>query len=1293
MRRPIATIAVNGALIVLAVLTALPLLWMLSASLMPAGEAQSLPVRFLPSRPTLEHYATLFQRLNLGRTFLNSLMLASMITFVSLLCNSMAGYAFAKLRFRGRKRLFAILLATLVVPPQVTVLPLFLEIRALGLVNSFGGILVAAIATVFGIFLIRQFALGIPDELLDAARLDGASELPHLLDPRAPADAADPDDPGRLHVPFLLERFSLALDRADGREQVHAAGGPRQPFRGARTRYRADDGRGRRNSAPRPARLPGAPEVLRGGNRHGECQGMKPVLSVPAVLAVLAVLLFTPAAFAEDASQWTATPSDNVRLDIRQDGGALRLDFDFQGGAGYAVAHRPLALNLPANWEITFRLRADAPVNPLVNNLEFKLIDPTGENVWWVNRRNFNFPRDWQTIRIKRRQLEFAWGPIAGGEMKTAAALELAITAGTGGKGTVWIDDLTFTELPPDHPYSRTPAEISGADWTGLDFLESREYGGLVIDWEPGAEASRYTVEISDDGENWTAVRTVENGNGGRDYLYLPETESRYLRLRGVAPQKAQIGVKPLDWAPTVNDLFKVIAKDAPRGSYPRAFFGEQPYWTVVGVDGDAEEGLLGEDGALEVGQGAFSIEPFLWIDGQLVSWADVETTQSLAEGYLPIPTVTWTRGDLSLDVTAFASPSGLWARYLVRNRGRDAKRLRLFLALRPFQVNPPAQFLNHPGGVSSIREIAWDGKIVTVNGQRTVIPATAPTAFGASPFDGGEISESLRRGTLPGAARILDAFGYASGAFVWDLEVPGGGERMVDVRVPFDRPHPPAPSPEGEGETSKPTTSEPLSFRRGVGVRSPGQDSPDHPETFNTALAAATRDWHQSLDRVEIHLPPAGDPLVKTFKTVLAHILINRDGPAIQPGSRSYARTWIRDGSLTSAALLRAGHPEPVRQLIEWFAPFQFANGKVPCCVDSRGADPVPENDSHGEFLFLVAEYWRYTGDRATVEKVWPHVEKAVAYIDELRQMRRTDEYRQPDKLKYFGLLPESISHEGYSAKPVHSYWDDFFALTGLNDATDLARGLGKTAEADRWAAIRDEFRTDLHASIERVIAETGIDYIPASADLADRDPTSTTTAITPGGEIGSLPRPALERTFELYWQDVEKRKAGDWTVYTPYELRSVGTFIRLGWTERAHELLDLFMDDRRPPGWNQWPEVVFKDQRAPSFLGDLPHTWVGSDFMRSFLDLLAYERESDHALVLAAGVPAVWIAAPGGVAVRRLPTPWGLLEYSLTAEENGVRLRVGAGITVPPGGIVFGDTVIRKVPADVRPKSAASR
>jgi multiple sugar transport system permease protein len=174
--RRLASIGIHALLLAGAVATLLPLVWMVSASLMSAGEANQYPPRLLPTHATLEHYRVLFERLHLGRAFRNSLGLAAAVTAVSLLCNSMAGYAFAKLRFRGRDRLFALLLLTLVVPPQVGVLPLFLEVRALGLVNSYAGVMVAAIASVFGIFLVRQFALAIPNELLDAARVDGASE-------------------------------------------------------------------------------------------------------------------------------------------------------------------------------------------------------------------------------------------------------------------------------------------------------------------------------------------------------------------------------------------------------------------------------------------------------------------------------------------------------------------------------------------------------------------------------------------------------------------------------------------------------------------------------------------------------------------------------------------------------------------------------------------------------------------------------------------------------------------------------------------------------------------------------------------------------------------------------------------------------------------------------------------------------------------------------------------------------------------------------------------------------------
>jgi len=165
------------ALVLGAVLALFPMLWMVSASLMPTGEATASPPRLLPSRVTAEHYGALFTRLDLGRYMLNSAIVALTVTVVSLFVNSMAGYAFAKLRFRGRDRLFRGLTLGLVIPVQVAMLPLFLLMKQLGMINTYWGVIVPGLASIFGIFLVRQYALSIPDDLLDAARIDGAGEF------------------------------------------------------------------------------------------------------------------------------------------------------------------------------------------------------------------------------------------------------------------------------------------------------------------------------------------------------------------------------------------------------------------------------------------------------------------------------------------------------------------------------------------------------------------------------------------------------------------------------------------------------------------------------------------------------------------------------------------------------------------------------------------------------------------------------------------------------------------------------------------------------------------------------------------------------------------------------------------------------------------------------------------------------------------------------------------------------------------------------------------------------------
>ncbi|WGM30772.1 carbohydrate ABC transporter permease [Brevundimonas sp. NIBR11] len=153
-----------------------PLLWMLSVSFMATGEAAVFPPPLLPSAPTLEHYRDLFVNQGMGRYMWNSFALATLATGLALAFTVPAGYAFAKLAFRGRDRLFQLLIGALVIPAQIGTLPLFLMLKSMGLVNTYAGALVPWLASIFGLFLVRQYALSIPDEMLEAARVDGASE-------------------------------------------------------------------------------------------------------------------------------------------------------------------------------------------------------------------------------------------------------------------------------------------------------------------------------------------------------------------------------------------------------------------------------------------------------------------------------------------------------------------------------------------------------------------------------------------------------------------------------------------------------------------------------------------------------------------------------------------------------------------------------------------------------------------------------------------------------------------------------------------------------------------------------------------------------------------------------------------------------------------------------------------------------------------------------------------------------------------------------------------------------------
>jgi hypothetical protein len=192
----------------------------------------------------------------------------------------------------------------------------------------------------------------------------------------------------------------------------------------------------------------------------------------------------------------------------------------------------------------------------------------------------------------------------------------------------------------------------------------------------------------------------------------------------------------------------------------------------------------------------------------------------------------------------------------------------------------------------------------------------------------------------------------------------------------------------------------------------------------------------------------------------------------------------------------------------------------------------------------------------------------------------------------------------------------------------------------------------------------------LPGAAELGDFDPTSTSIALSPVGEQQMLPPDALQATFERYWKNfTERREDKSWDAYTPYELRNLGTFIRLGWRDRGLELLEFFLKDRRPVEWNQWAEVVGREPRKTRFIGDMPHGWVASDYARSLLDMFAYERPADETLVLMAGVPARWLQKDG-FAVKNLRTPYGPLSYSFTIKGKTRVLEI-AEMKMPAGGV----------------------
>ena len=1012
----------------------------------------------------------------------------------------------------------------------------------------------------------------------------------------------------------------------------------------------------------------------------------------------------------ESVKDWKVYKSDGVETQVKLDEGhsgkAMRFDYDFVKGTGYGGIQKIFPIDLPENYQFTFWLKAKSPAN----NLEFKILDSTGQSVWWKVERNYEFPTDWVKIKIKKRHITFAWGPSQDKSPKKISKLEFTISSYVGGKGTIWLDDFEFEKLPPEdnspinltasassqlsdkyssenlvdnNPQNEWKSENKGTQNVILNLQKRREFGAIVIDWDKENYAKDFNVSLSHNGKDWEKVYSVSDAIGNRSYIRLKEEDAEKIKIELLKSSGNNYGIKEIsvenvDYSEDINKFFINIAKDYPRGYFPRYFNEEGSFWTIVGVNNDTKEALMNEDGAVEVDKKQFSIEPYLFTNNKLITWNDVKRDQSLeSENYLPgsyrknhlpLPIVDWNYNKLYLRTNAFAygeanTSSVLYLLYTIANNSDLERSGRLFLTIRPFQVDPYYQFLNITGGASEIDSIKYENGKVFVNHDKVVIPVTDPDDFGAAEFDKGDISSFISEGKIPDEKSVVDKRKLASGCLSYSFDLKPNEQKTIYLAVPFHN----------------------INIGNNLGLF--GEDITE--QQVRDRKTETIDFWKNKIDHIKFNLPESADRIINTWKSNLAYILINRDNAGIQPGSRSYERSWIRDGALTSSALLKSGIVKEVKDFIYWYADHLYENGKVPCVVDSRGPDPVPENDSHGEFIYLIKEYFNFTKDTTFLREMNEHVLKVVDYMDTLISQRTTAHFKNGnDSVRaYYGIMPESISHEGYSAKPMHSYWDDFFTMKGLKDATEIERILGEKNSYEKVKKFRDTFKQNLYNSLRLAIKTRNINYIPGCVELGDFDATSTTIAISPCNELPNLPEPYVKNTFDKYFEFFQNRRDNkiDWTAYTPYENRLIGSFIFLDEPDLAHELIKFFLNDQKPKGWNEWAEVVWHKERNPGYIGDMPHTWVGSDFINAVRSMFVYENEYDSSLVIGSALYKDWIDSPNGMSIENLPTYYGELSYSVKKNENSYTIKFYGDIALPPGGFDIRNFPVSKTPSSV--------
>jgi len=848
------------------------------------------------------------------------------------------------------------------------------------------------------------------------------------------------------------------------------------------------------------------------------------------------------------------------------------------------------------------------------------------------------------------------WG-VSVFEFEPFAASDSARITGLDGSGdgaSLWADGTTR---------SITGKGPKGMRQLDISLPRPVTIAGLEVEWAGPRDGA--VLEGRDAKGHWATIDSDPGSLGDNSYLAARQPRDiEALRLvvgvkDGVAPSVKRLRLLGPLRVMTPMKRYQIAAARANATLFPSSLHMQQVYWTAVGVPAGLQKSIFDEYGNIEPYKGGPQVQA-IWRDasGRASVSDGSERTHALRDGWKPMPSVGWiAQPGLAVTSEAFAMQEGtqpvVMLRHRLTNKGSAPVDGTLSLVVRPIQVNPPWQ----NGGASPIHDIAIAGDAATtgvrVDGRTLLASLTPVDAAGASPFGTHgetEITAMVAAGKVPSSHEAHDDDGLAAAVLDYCVHLAPGEQRDIVLAFPLGN-----AAADANGHLPEP----------------PEIDRGDlKADAFDSLSARVSDEWQKRLGGVAISLPD--ESLVNILRSQAAYMLVNQTGHAMQAGPRNYNRSFIRDGAATASILLRMGETKTARDYLDWYAahavhenglvsPILNADGSV-----NRGFGSDIEYDSQGEFINLVADVARFGGGAASVKDYQPKVRAAMHFMQELRERTMVPGYlgNLPSPERFHGIIAPSISHEGYSS-PTHSYWDDYWALKGWHDGAWLAEQWGDKELAAYARAQYTALRDSLRKSIETTMAWKGVDTIPAAADLGDGDPTSVSIALDPAGQMDVLPHEALVRTFDRYLADVRKREApGELFAYTPYELRNVLTYVYLDRPKDAEELLTDVVRDRRPPEWNMWAEVVHSRLRHPGYLGDMPHTWIGSEYARTIFGMLM--READDGLYLLPGTPPSWVTGKG-LSVTRLPVAYGSL--SMTARRDGKRFTVTLGDGIRPG------------------------